>query len=196
MNERRASVKRETKETTIEVEINIDGAGEYEIRTGLRLFDHMLTQLARHGLFDIKVLASGDDHHHMVEDVAICLGKVFNQALGERQGIVRSAHAVVPMDEALAMVVVDIGGRGYCQFEAAFGTETIGELTTDLVRHFFESFAIEGRLNLHAKVLAGVNDHHKAEALFKALARALDAATRIDPRLGGRVPSTKGAIEH
>ncbi len=196
MSQRRASTKRETRETTIGVEINIDGTGEYEIRTGLRLFDHLLTQLARHGLFDIKVSANGSDDHHVVEDVAICLGKVFNEALGEREGITRTAHALVPMDEALALVAVDIGGRGYCQVEASFSSETMAELTTDLVRHFLETFAIEARMNLHARVLAGVNDHHKAEALFKALARALDAATRIDPRLGKRVPSTKGVIEH
>lgn len=196
MTERRASVKRDTKETTISTEINIDGTGEYEIRTGLRLFDHLLSQLARHGLFDIKISATGNDQHHLVEDVAICLGKVFNQALGEREGITRMAHALVPMDEALALVAVDIGGRGYCQVEASFGSETMSELTTDLVRHFLESFAIEGRLNLHARVMTGVNDHHKAEALFKALARALDAATKVDPRLGKKVPSTKGVIEH
>ncbi|MBI4334797.1 MAG: imidazoleglycerol-phosphate dehydratase HisB [Chloroflexi bacterium] len=196
MSERRASIKRDTKETTVSVEINIDGAGEYEIRTGLRLFDHLLTQLARHGLFDLKISANGSDDHHVVEDVAICLGRVFNQALGEKEGITRMAHSVVPMDEALAMVAVDLGGRGYCQIEAAFGSETMSELTTDLVRHFLESFAIEARLNLHGRVLSGVNDHHKAEALFKALARALDAASRPEPRLGRKVPSTKGVIEH
>lgn len=196
MNKRSASIKRDTKETVINLEINIDGSGECAITTGLRLFDHLLSQLARHGFFDIKIAANGSDQHHVVEDVAICLGKAFGQALGEREGITRMAHALVPMDEALAQVAIDISGRGYCQVEATFGKETMGELTTDLVRHFMESFAIEARLNLHARVLSGVNDHHKAEALFKALARALDAATRIDPRLGKQVPSTKGIIEH
>ncbi len=195
MNKRSASVKRETKETVINVDVNIDGSGECAISTGLRLFDHLLSQLPRHGLFDIKIAANGSDQHHLVEDVAICLGRAFGQALGEREGITRMAHALVPMDEALALVAVDIGGRGYCEVEATFGKETMGELPTDLVRHFLESFATEARLNLHAKVLSGVNDHHKAEALFKALARALDAATRLDPRLGKQVPSTKGVIE-
>lgn len=196
MIQRRASNKRETRETTVAVELNVDGTGEHEIRTGLRLFDHLLSQLPRHGLFDIKVSANGSDDHHVVEDVAICLGRAFNEALGERQGITRAAHALVPMDEALALVAIDIGGRGYCQVDAEFGSETLGELTTDLVRHFLETFAIEARLNLHARVVTGVNDHHKAEGVFKALARALDAATRIDPRLGKRVPSTKGVIDH
>ncbi len=195
MNKRSATVKRETKETTINVAITIDGSGECEIRTGLRMFDHLLSQLARHGLFDLNVSANGSDQHHLVEDVAICLGRAFTKALGEREGIVRMAHALVPMDEALALVAVDIGGRGYCQAEVTFSSNAIAELSTDLVRHFLETFAIETRLNLHAKVLSGVNDHHKAEALFKALARALDDATKIDKRLGKTVPSTKGMIE-
>ncbi|MDP2718248.1 MAG: imidazoleglycerol-phosphate dehydratase HisB [Dehalococcoidia bacterium] len=195
MNKRSASIKRETTETSIKVEITLDGSGDYEIMTGVRMFDHLLSQLARHGMFDIKITGNSSDQHHLVEDVGICLGKAFAQALGEKKGIVRMAHAVVPMDEALAMVAVDIGGRGYCHVETKFAGEAIAELSTDLVRHFLESFAIEAKLNLHARVLSGVNDHHKAEALFKAMARALDSATRIDDRLGGDVPSTKGIIE-
>jgi imidazoleglycerol-phosphate dehydratase len=151
--------------------------------------------LAQHGVFDIKISASGPDQHHVVEDVAISLGKALNQALGKKQGIVRMAHAVVPMDEALAAVAVDIGGRVYSIIEADFDEATIGDLDADLIRHFLVSLASEAKINLHAKVLSGVNDHHKAEALFKALARALDSATRIDERILGRIPSTKEVIE-
>jgi imidazoleglycerol-phosphate dehydratase len=195
MAERKAKVVRETAETTIKVELTIDGSGQFQITTGIRMLDHLLSQLAQHGVFDIKVSASGPDQHHVVEDVAISLGKAFNQALRKKQGIVRMAHAVVPMDEALAGVAVDIGGRVYSVIEADFKEANIGDLDADLVRHFLVSLASEARINLHAKVLSGINDHHKAEALFKALARALDSATRIDERIVGRVPSTKEVIE-
>jgi len=195
MPERKATVTRETAETNVKVELNIDGSGQFEITTGIRMFDHLLTQLAQHGVFDIKLSASGTDQHHVVEDVAISLGKAFNQALGEKRGIARMAHAIVPMDEALAAVAVDIGGRAYSVFEASFNEANIGDLEADLVRHFLVSFASEARINLHAKVLAGINDHHKTEALFKALGRVLDSATRIDERIAGRVPSTKEVIE-
>lgn len=192
-----ATINRETKETKITLELDIDGTGVCEIKTGVGMFDHMLEQLAKHGRFDLKVQAQGDlhiDEHHTVEDVGMVLGQAFAQALGERKGIVRMGHAVVPMDEALAMVAVDLSGRGYAKVEASFDKEYINELPTDLIKHVFESFAIEGRLNLHARLLAGENDHHKAEALFKALARALDDATRIDERIAGSIPSTKGVI--
>jgi imidazoleglycerol-phosphate dehydratase len=159
------------------------------------MFDHLLSQLAQHGVFDIRISASGPDQHHVVEDVAISLGKAFRQALKEKQGIVRMAHAVVPMDEALAMLAVDIGGRVYSTIEADFGETSIGDLDADLVRHFLVSLASEAKINLYAKVLSGINDHHKAEALFKALARTLDSATRVDERIIGRVPSTKEVIE-
>ena len=195
MAERKAKVVRETAETNVKVELNIDGNGQFQITTGIRMFDHLLTQLAQHGVFDIKISASGPDQHHVVEDVAISLGKAFKQALKEKQGIVRMAHAVVPMDEALAAVAVDIGGRVYSIIEADFDEATIGDLDADLIRHFLVSLASEAKINLHAKVLSGVNDHHKAEALFKALARALDSATRIDERILGRIPSTKEVIE-
>jgi imidazoleglycerol-phosphate dehydratase len=155
----------------------------------------MLSQLAQHGIFDIKLSATGADQHHVVEDVALSLGKAFNQALGDRRGIVRMAHAVVPMDETLAMVALDIGGRGYAAFEASFNSTRIEKMSADLIRHFFVSLASEAKLNIHAKVLSGIDDHHKAEALFKALARALDAATRLDERITGRIPSTKDTIE-
>ncbi len=195
MTERKAIVTRKTAETNIRVELNIDGSGKFEITTGIKMFDHFLAQLSRHGLFDIKLSASGDDQHHVVEDVAIALGKAFNQALGEKQGITRMSHAVVPMDEALAAVAVDIGGRAYNVTEIPFDTVSIGDLETDMIRHFFVSFATEARINVHANVLPGPNDHHKAEALFKALGRALDSATRIDERIVGRIPSTKEIIE-
>jgi len=195
MTERKATVARETAETNVKVELNIDGSGQFQITTGMRMFDHLLSHLAQHGVFDIKISASGPDQHHVVEDVAISLGRAFNQALGKKQGIVRMAHAVVPMDEALAEVAVDIGGRVYSVIEADFNEASVGDLDADLVRHFLVSLASEAKINLHAKVLSGINDHHKAEALFKALARALDTATRIDERILGRVPSTKEVIE-
>lgn len=195
MAERKAKVTRETAETSVRVELNIDGIGEFEVTTGIRMFDHLLTQLARHGIFDLKISATGVDQHHVVEDVAISLGKAFNQALGQKEGIARMAHAVVPMDETRAMVAVDIGGRAYSVVEVCFTDVTIDELSSDLVRHFLVSFAAEAKVNLHARVIIGVNDHHKAEALFKALARALDSATRIDERIIDRVPSTKEVIE-
>ena len=189
-------VKRETKETNISLELNIDGSGQYEINTGIPMLDHLLAQLARHGVFDIKLSATGDDQHHLAEDVAICLGRALGEALGEKWGIVRMADATVPMDDTLALVAVDIGGRGYTVLDLPFSGNDMLGFPTDLIRHFLESFAIEARLNLHVKILYGVNDHHKAEALFKALGRALDTATRIDGRISGELPSTKEFLEH
>ena len=195
MANRLSIIKRETRETNISLDLNIDGSGQWEMNTGIMMFDHLLAQLAQHGIFDIKISATGSDQHHLVEDVAICLGKAFSEALGEKRGIVRMANAAVPMDDALAMVVVDIGGRGYTVLELPFIDNDMAGFPTDLIRHFLESFAIEGRLNLHAKILYGINDHHKAEAMFKALGRALDAATRIDERISGELPSTKDLLE-
>ena len=163
--------------------------------TGIGFFDHLLDQLARDGLFDIKLKATGDDPHHIVEDVAICLGKAFNEALGEKRGIRRMASVAVPMDEALVTVAIDIGGRGYAVLDLTFSAGGLTGLNPDLVRHFLESFAFQARLNLHAAIVYGSNDHHKAEALFKALGRALDAATRIDERISGELPTTKGFLE-
>ena len=195
MTDRLATVKRETKETNISLELNIDGSGKCEVDTGISMFNHLLEQVARHGVFDIKLSATGDDQHHLVEDVAICLGRALGKALGEKRGIVRMADATVPMDDALAMVAVDISGRGYTVLELPFSDNDMAGFPTDLIRHFLESFAIEARLNLHARVVYGVNDHHKAEALFKALGRALDDATRIDERISGKLPSTKELLE-
>jgi len=195
MAERKASVTRRTKETSIKAEVNIDGSSKYEITTGILFFDHMLCQLAQHGIFDLKISASGPDQHHVVEDVAISLGRAFNQALGDKQGIVRMAHAVVPMDEAVALVALDISGRGHAIIDTSIKEAVISEMHSDLVHHFFVSFAQEARINIHAWVLSGKNDHHKAEALFKALARALDTATRLDPRIAGTLPSTKDSID-
>jgi len=186
-----AIVKRKTKETNINLELNVDGSGKSEVNTGISMFDHMLDQVARHGVFDIMLSATGDDQHHLVEDVGICLGRALGEALGEKRGIVRMADATVPMDDALAVVVLDISGRGYTVLELLFSDNDMAGFSTDLIRHFLESFAIEARLNLHARILCGVNDHHKAEALFKALGRALDTATKIDGRIAGELPSTK-----
>ena len=194
---RTASIERRTGETSIELILNIDGSGMVDIATGIGFLDHMLHLFARHGLFDLRVRATGDlhvDEHHTAEDVCICLGQAFDQALGERRGLVRTAHAYVPMDEALGFVAVDLSGRPYCVVDADFVTPRVGQLGTDLIAHLFESIAIHGRMNLHARVLYGRNDHHKVEALFKALGRALDMATRIDERLGGAIPSTKGVL--
>jgi len=195
MSNRLSIVKRETKETNISLELNIDGSGKWEINTGIKMFDHLLAQVAQHGRFDLKISATGDDQHHLVEDVALCLGKALNQALAEKQGIVRMADATVPMDDSLATVAVDISGRSYTALELPFSENDMAGFATDLIRHFLESLAAEARLNLHARVIYGINDHHKAEALFKALGRALDMATRIDERIAGELPSTKELLE-
>ncbi len=198
MNKRQATIKRQTGETDITLMLSIDGTGGLaEVQTGIGILDHMLTLWAKHGLFDLTVHAQGDlhvDEHHTAEDTCICLGMALNQALGERRGLVRTAHSYVPMDETLALVAVDMGGRPYCVVQATFATPRVGQLGTDLVEHLFESIATHGRLNLHAQVLYGKNDHHKVEALFKAMGRAMDAATRIDDRLAGGIPSTKGVL--
>jgi imidazoleglycerol-phosphate dehydratase len=197
MAPRAATVRRKTGETEIEITLNLDGRGQAQVSTGVGFLDHMLSALARHARFNLTVQATGDlhvDEHHTVEDVAIALGQALGEALGDRAGITRMGHAVVPMDEALALVAVDIGGRGYCVFDGHFDTPRIGQMGTSLVPHFFESLAMEARMNLHARLLAGRDDHHRAEALFKALARALHQATRPDPTLGGDLPSTKDFI--
>ena len=195
VKKRTATITRGTGETKIIVTLSIDGSGKFEIKTSSKMFDHMLTHIAQHGLFDIKIEASGWDEHHVVEDIAIALGHALNKALGDKKGITRMGHAIVPMDEAMAAVAVDISGRGYAVMDAPFKRKKIGDSASDLVRHFLETFALEAKMNLHVKVLYGIDDHHKVEALFKALGRALDSATKIDARLTGKFPSTKRVIE-
>ncbi|MGB1253408.1 MAG: imidazoleglycerol-phosphate dehydratase HisB [Candidatus Promineifilaceae bacterium] len=193
---RTATVSRQTKETQIEVELNVDGVGSAEIDTPVGFLTHMLTALAVHGIFDLRVDAKGDtwiDTHHTIEDTAIVLGKAFDEALGDRKRINRVGHAYVPMDEALGFVALDFSGRPYCVFDAQWNTPAIGQFPTDLIHHFFETFAVHARVTMSAKIVHGRNDHHKAEALFKALARALRIATEIDPRRSG-VASTKGTV--
>jgi imidazoleglycerol-phosphate dehydratase len=193
---RQATIDRTTSETEIHLTLAVDGHGQARVSTGLGFLDHMLTLFAHHGLFDLTLEAKGDlqvDAHHTVEDVAICLGQALNQALDDRAGIVRTADCFVPMDEALGFVAVDLSGRPYAVIDVTWRGPALGGMEPDMVRHFLETLAASGRFNLHAKVLYGRNDHHQAEALFKALARALDAATRIDPRREG-IPSTKGRL--
>ena len=197
MSERRASISRQTRETSITAELALDGTGAASVITGIGMLDHLVEQIARHGLFDLTLHATGDldvDAHHTVEDAAIVLGQVFDRALGDRGGIVRMGNALVPLDEALVQVAVDLSGRGYCVSDAVYKSPTIGQLPTELVGHFLETFARESHSNLHVLMLRGYNSHHIAEATFKALARALDAACRIDERRGGSVPSTKGSL--
>ena len=193
---RKGTIHRKTKETEVDVTLILDGTGRADVNTGIGFYDHMWSLFASHGLFDLTIQARGDldvDEHHTVEDVAICVGAALHDALGDRRGIVRTAHAYVPMDEALARVVVDLGGRPYAVFHAQWHTPRVGGLSTDLVFHIFETLAVHARMNLHATVLYGRNDHHQVEALFKALARALDRATQIDPRRKD-IPSTKGML--
>jgi imidazoleglycerol-phosphate dehydratase len=193
---RKSSITRKTNETNITIELNLAGSGKHDIDTGVGFLDHMLTHIAVHGLFDLTVKATGDLHidvHHTVEDVALVLGSVFDQALGDRKGIVRMASFYAPMDETLAFVAIDLSGRPYAVIDAEWGQAPVGQIPTSLFPHFFGSFAVNARCNLHARVLYGRDDHHKAEALFKALARALDAATMIDKRRTS-VASTKGTL--
>jgi imidazoleglycerol-phosphate dehydratase len=190
-------VRRETRETTIEAKVDLDGRGRTAIATGVAMLDHLLDQVGRHGLIDITLKAKGDlatGPHHTAEDAALALGRAIGEALAERTGIVRMADALVPLDEALAQVAVDLSGRGYAALDLSWAGERIGDLPTDLVGHILWTLASEARMTLHARVLSGANDHHKAEALFKALGRALGAATRIEPRRAGEVPSTKEAL--
>jgi imidazoleglycerol-phosphate dehydratase len=191
---RHVVIKRETKETNIRLELSLDGSGQSEMCSGVRMLDHLLEQVARHGVFDIKLSATSDDAHHLTEDVAICLGQALNKVLGDKGGIVRTADSSVPMDDALATVIVDISGRGYSVLEMEFKNNDMEGFPTDLVRHFLETLAAEAKVNLHAHIAYGSNDHHKAEALFKALGRALDKATRIDVRKAGNIPSTKETL--
>jgi imidazoleglycerol-phosphate dehydratase len=198
MTDRSATVNRSTGETRVELMLAIDGSGTADVQTGVGALDHFLHLFARHGLFDLTVRADGDLHidaHHTVEDIGICLGQAIRRALGDHRGIRRTAGVAVPMDEALAHVVIDCSGRGYYVQREPFVGGAIGAIDTDLVRHFFETLAHEARMNLHIVMLYGSNAHHQVEAVFKAFGRALDAATTIDERLADRLPSTKEHIE-
>ena len=194
---REATVTRTTAETAITVAVNLDGSGKHDCQTGVGFFDHMLTHIARHGLFDLALTASGDleiDAHHTVEDVGICLGKAFLQALGDLKGIRRFGHAVLPMDETLAEAAIDFSGRPFLRFEGALPRGKAGDFDSELAEEFFRAFAVNSRSTLHLVLRAGTNLHHCIEGLFKAFARALDEAVQTDPRVEG-VPSTKGMLE-
>lgn len=195
---RTASLSRSTRETEIAVSLDLDGRGEADISTGVGFFDHMLTQIARHGHIDLTVKAKGDlhiDDHHTVEDVGIALGQCFRKALGDKAGITRYADVTLPLDEALSRVVVDISGRPYLVFRTAFHADKIGSFDTQLVEEWFRAFAMQAGLTLHVETFYGTNDHHIAESCFKALARALRVAVAVDASEAGRVPSTKGVLE-
>ena len=190
---RKKTLSRKTNETDIKISLDLDGEGLFNINTGIEFFNHMLDSFAKHGFFDLEVNAKGDtgvDDHHTVEDVGILLGKVYNEAIGDKKGIKRMAHAIVPMDDALATVAVDISGRSYSVLNLEFNKPKVGDLSTENVEHFFESFANSAKININAKV-DGENDHHKIEALFKSFARALKEASIIEHE---SIPSTKGIL--
>jgi imidazoleglycerol-phosphate dehydratase len=194
---RKASLRRTTKETDVEVAVGLDGTGTAAIATGIGFLDHMLDLLARHARIDLDVTARGDlhiDHHHTTEDVGIALGQAFKQALGDMKGITRYADVHVPMDEALTRVALDVSGRPFLVFKATFARDKVGAFDTELVEEWFRAFATNAGITLHVETLYGTNDHHIAESCFKGLARALRAAVAIDPRAAGEVPSTKGRL--
>src|SRR5579863_2184688 len=194
---RQGAITRKTKETAIEASVSLDGSGKADVKTGVGFFDHMLDQIARHSLIDIRVAAQGDlhiDDHHTVEDVGIALGQAVLQAMGDKRGLVRYADCLLPMDETLTRVALDVSGRPFLVFKVEFPTERIGAFDTALVREFFQAFAGNAGLTLHIETLYGVNSHHIAESCFKGVARALRGAVAIDLREGGRAPSTKGAL--
>ncbi len=193
---RMATIERKTSETDITVRLNVDGTGESKIETGVGFFDHMLTLFARHGLFDLEVSAKGDlqvDGHHTVEDVGICLGQAFDQALGGKEGISRYGFFILPMDEALATVSIDISGRPFLAYNLDLSASRVGGFDTDLTHEFFQAFTNHAGATLHVRLQAGTNPHHVIEAVFKAFARAMDKATTLDPRITG-VQSTKGVL--
>lgn len=193
---RAASVERRTKETQVSVTLNLDGSGIANVTTGVPMLDHLLSHVAVHGLLDLEIRAKGDleiDAHHTIEDVALVLGDALNRALGDKRGIARMGHAYVPMDEALALVAIDLSGRAYAVIDAQFDTSMIGAIPASMIEHFLETLVANAKMNLHAKIFYGRDDHHKAEALFKALGRALGMAVKIDPRRSG-IASTKGTL--
>lgn len=188
---RASEVKRKTRETEVRVSLDIDGAGSYEVNTGIGFLDHLLSSFAKHGGFDLTVSAGGDNEHHIVEDVAIALGMAFKKALGDKRGIRRFGSAIVPMDDVLVLTSVDIGGRSYCVNNVTFRRKKIEDMSSEMIGHFLTSFAGEFKINLHVRLLDGKNEHHKAEALFKSLGLSLREACSI---LGQGIPSTKGVI--
>jgi imidazoleglycerol-phosphate dehydratase len=197
MTSRVGEISRATSETHIVARLDLDGRGAHDIRTGIGFLDHMLAALARHGRFDLTVQAEGDlhiDEHHTVEDVGIVLGQALNQALGERRGIRRFGDARVPMDDALAEVALDLSGRGMGVLDIRCLSPSVGGISGQMFPHFFRSLAAEARFTLHATIVRGENDHHRVESLFKAFARALDDATRIDERIADDIPTTKGTL--
>ncbi|MFZ2302260.1 MAG: imidazoleglycerol-phosphate dehydratase HisB [Gallionella sp.] len=194
---RSAKVSRNTLETQITVELNLDGSGQAKFDTGLPFLDHMLDQIARHGLLDISIVAKGDLHidaHHTVEDIGITLGQAFNQAVGDKKGLRRYGHAYVPLDESLSRAVLDVSGRPGLVFNCEFVRGSVGEFDVDLINEFFQGFVNHALVTLHLDNLAGNNAHHQAETLFKAFGRALRMAVELDPRMAGVMPSTKGAL--
>jgi imidazoleglycerol-phosphate dehydratase len=194
---RRATVERATKETSVRVTLELDGSGNSDVSTGIGFFDHMLEQLAKHGVFDLELQAKGDlqiDAHHTVEDCGLAVGQALKEALGDKTGIQRMGDALVPLDETLARAAVDLSGRGHAYIDLQLTDPFIGELPAGLLEHFLESLARAAEVTLHVEVLRGEMDHHRAEAAFKALARALKAAVALDPRRTGAVPSTKGTL--
>jgi imidazoleglycerol-phosphate dehydratase len=194
---RKATIERNTAETQIRVALDVDGTGRREVATGIGFLDHMLEHIAVHGLMDLTVQAKGDVHvdlHHTVEDTALALGEALDKALADKRGLVRIGHALVPMDECLALAAVDLCGRPHCLVRAEWALPAIGELPVTLVEHFFRSFANAAGATVHMRLLERGDDHHQAEAMFKAFARALDRAKQIDPRRAGSIPSTKGLI--
>jgi imidazoleglycerol-phosphate dehydratase len=194
---RKGAITRKTRETSIEVGLDLDGSGVADVKTGIGFFDHMLDQLARHSLIDIKIRAEGDRHiddHHTVEDIGIALGQALAKALGDKRGLTRYADCLLPMDETLTRVALDVSGRPFLVFNTEFPAEKIGGFDTELVREFFQAFAGNAGLTLHIETLHGANSHHIAESCFKGVARALRSAIAIDPRQAERVPSTKGAL--
>jgi len=190
---RKGSVERETKETKVKAALNLDGSGKTKVSTGIRFFDHLLSSLAKHGCFDLELKARGDLEHHVVEDAMITLGEALRRALGEKADIRRIGEAIVPMDDALVLVAVDLSGRAYPEIEVRFAKRKLNDLSSEMVEHALQTLATNGKFNLHVKVLRGKNDHHRAEAIFKALGVALARAAERSPRRRG-VPSTKGVL--
>ncbi len=197
MTARTASVERNTNETQISIQLNLDGTGQSSLKTGLPFFEHMLDQIARHGMLDLDIQAKGDleiDAHHTVEDVGITLGQAFSQAVGDKKGIVRYGHAYVPLDEALSRVVIDFSGRPGLEFHVDFTRARVGDFDVDLTHEFFQGFVNHANVTLHIDSLTGVNSHHIAETIFKAFGRALRMAAAPDERMQGIIPSTKGSL--